>query len=117
MRLQLAGMRISELDAQRALAGLLTREVDARGNPVTSNDNKRAIRSDAARWVEDQVADILKHHISLQREWEERNPDKDPFPPLFAETVLELSRNINADNPMETIAKLIELAEEELFFG
>jgi hypothetical protein len=117
MRLQLAGLRIEEIDAQRALAGMLTREVDNRGKPVSSNDNKKAIRSSAARWVEDQVEDVLKHHIQLTREWEERNPGGKPFPPMFPEVVLEKCRTVDAENIMETIEELITLAEDELFFG
>ena len=117
MRLQLAGLRIEEIDAQRALAGMLTREVDARGKPLASNENKKAIRSGAARWVESQVEDVIKHHIVLTKDWEERNPDKDPFPPVFAEAVLELARNIDPENPMETVGQIVQLAEDEMYFG
>jgi hypothetical protein len=116
-RVQLAGIRMEEIDAQRALAGLLTREVDNRGNPVKSNDNKHAVRSGAAVWIDKLVEDVLNDHIRLQKEWEERNPGQDPFPEMFAEVVLRELRNIDPSEPQSTIEKLIELAEGELMFG
>jgi hypothetical protein len=113
----MAGLRIEEIDAQRALAGLLTRELDARGNPVQSNDNKRAIRSGASQWIEVIVEEVLANRFDICREWEQRNPGEKPYPPMFAETVLEMLRKIDPDNPMATIAQVIELAEGEMFFG
>jgi hypothetical protein len=117
VKLQMAGLRIEEIDAQRALAGLLTREVDARGNPINSNDNKRAIRSGAGAWIEKLVEEVLADRFKLCREWEERNPGQKPFPPMFAEVVLAEARDFDIEDPMATINKIIELAEGELFFG
>jgi hypothetical protein len=104
-RLQLAGFRIEEIDAQRALLG--------------QDLVKGGILTEVREFLDEIVADvlILENRLKITREWEERNPGKEPFPPTFAETVLDQLRNINADNPMETVAMLIELAEAELLFG
>jgi hypothetical protein len=117
MQLQLTGLRLDEADAQKALAGLLTHTVDPRTGKEVSDPNKRAIRSEAAAWIEDAVDEVLRNHIQLQREWEERNPGQEAFPPVFAQVVMTELRNIDEDDPMDTISKLIDLAEQEMMFG
>jgi len=119
LKLQLAGIRIEDPEAHRALAGLLTREVDNRGNPIKSPENQRAIRSSAAQWVETYVEEILEPSTKqrLMRQWEEDHPGKSPYPPTFAEVVLDKLRSMDPDDAASTIQELIELAQAELLFG
>jgi hypothetical protein len=100
-RLQLAGVRIEEIDAQRALAG----KPIVTGAPWTWIDSYLERIFDPSR----------KQQLMLQ--WENDNPDKKPFPPLFAEVVLNTLRSLDPDNVEATVARLIELAEGELLFG
>lgn len=101
LRTQMAGVRIDEADAQRALAG------------------KAIVTGEFWHKILAMVTYILDNETrqQLMKEWESENPNKKPFPPLFAEKVLEKLRNINQDDPGETIAELIALAEGELLFG
>ena len=119
LRMQQAGMRIEEVDAQRALAGLLTREIDARGNVINSNDNKHAIRSGAAGWILAAVDDILddSKRFDYMRQWEEEHPGKPPFPIVFPEKVLALLEHAEEDEVADRVREVIELARGELLYG
>lgn len=117
LRLQQAGMRLEEREAQQALAGLLTREVDTRGNPVKSNDNQHAIRSGAAKWILDEVDKVLANRFELMKRWEEDHPGSNPFPDLFPQVVLNKLKYVNDDEAVQNIPDVIQLAEEELLFG
>lgn len=115
-RCQMAGVKLEEHDAQLALAGLLTREVDARGKPISSNDNQKAMRSDAAKWVESAVADILKDdkRFEIMRLWESEHPDQDPFPISFPKKVLGLLEFAEEEDIPDRIKEVINLAKEEM---
>lgn len=115
MTLQMTGLRIEEIDAQRALAGHLV--VDAKtGKPSTGNEGK-VIYSEAAKWVREAVTEVLENNLALTREWENNNPESKPFKPMFAEEVLRVLQEIDSENFMETVNQLREMAEEELWYG
>jgi hypothetical protein len=102
-RLQLAGMRIDETDAQRYLAG-----------------NYKGLAGYPVKWVQifvDNAVGDPEIKQQLMKDWESDNPEKKPFSPLFAEVVLTLLRNIDVEDPTFTIEQLISLAEGELLFG
>lgn len=117
-RLMLRGVRLSECEAQQALAGLLTREVDTRGNPVQSNDNKHAIRSGAAKWIEDVVGEVLEPVTKAQliKVWHDEHPGQNGYPKPFAQWVLELLNMTNDDELIEKRREIIQAAETELGF-
>lgn len=100
-RVQLTGLRIEEIDAQRALAGY------------------RLLNSEAQTWVNDAVSRILEPPLNgeLMKSWEEDHHNEDPFPPTFAEAVLYELSNIDMSAPEATIIKLIAAAKAELLFG
>ena len=116
LKLQQTGVRIEEIDAHRALAGLLTREIDLRGNPIKSPENQHAIRSDAAKFVEDAVADVLANRFFIMQKWESDHPDQNPFPPIFPEVVIaHLDREI--EDYEAVVDEVLTLARAELLFG
>jgi hypothetical protein len=101
LRVQMAGLRIDEIDAQRALAGM----------PL--------VDSDAGTWLDTIVADILsddKRH-GLMRDWEDSHPGKNPFPPAFAEVVIHMIENLDPDGALDALKEILELARQELLFG
>lgn len=119
LKLQLSGIKIEEMDAQRALAGLLTRELDNRGNPIKSGENQRAIRSGAAGIVEravDEVLDPSRRH-QLMKRWEEDHPQQDPFPQSFPEIVIELLEFAQDEDLPDLKVEILDLARGELLFG
>lgn len=117
LKMQMAGIKVEENDAQRALAGLLTREIDARGNPVKSNDNKHAIRSGAAGIVERTVEEVLNNRFELMKQWENDHPDTNPFPQSFPEIVIELLEYAEEESLPDLQVEILELARGELLFG
>lgn len=117
LQLQMAGIKIEERDARLALAGLLTREVDNRGNPIKSSENQRAIRSEAAGIVERAVKEVLDNRFELMRAWEEEHPGKPPFPQSFPEIVVEMLEFADADDLPALVNEILDLAKEELIFG
>lgn len=101
LKLQPAGLRIEEVDAQRALAGY----------PL--------VRSNAQVWVSQFSEEILvpPTNTDLMLSWENDHPGEKPFPPNFAEVVLRELMGIDPENPGPTINKLMELAQKEIAFG
>lgn len=100
-RMQLMGIQLEEIDAQRALVGLSL----FRGQPQ--------------EWLDAQVFDILSppNHQDLIKEWHEEHPGQSGFPPTFAQVVLERLSKIDRSDPGETIDELIAIAQTELLFG
>ncbi len=116
---QMGGIRVEESDAQKALAGMLTREVDVRGNPIKSDENQNAIRSDAAKVIENAVKKVLDPTVKfdLMKQWEEEHPGESPFPPSFPQVVVSELEMIDPDNPEPTIKAILALARKEMLFG
>lgn len=119
LKLQLAGIKIEEYDAQAALAGLLTREVDVRGNPIKSTENQHAIRSSAASIIIKAVDEILASpkRFELMRQWENDHPDTNPFPQSFPEIVIELLEYADEEDMPEKVEEVLILARGELLYG
>lgn len=119
LRMQQAGVRIEEIDAQRALAGLLTRETDMRGNAVKSPENARAIRSSAAQILERNVEEILNkdNRFDLMRTWEDEHPGKNPFPDIFPEVIIAMIEGMDPDDHDGLFMEILELARGELLYG
>lgn len=119
LKLQQAGIKVEELDAQRALAGLLTREIDTRGNPVKSTENQHAIRSGAAGIVTRAVEEVLDpaNRFDLMRQWENDHPGEQAFPQSFPEIVIELLEFAEPDDLVDLVKEIVDLARLELIFG
>lgn len=99
MKLQMAGIRADESSIQSFYKG------------------QAPFRGTVARVGYDLADEVFDARFELMKEWEEANPDQNPYPPIFAEVVLAELRGIDPSDPGPTIQKLIALAEEELAFG
>lgn len=78
-RLRLAGMSVDEEIAQRMLAGLPV----AVGMPQEIIDRVKTAALDESG---------TRTRFDIMREWENDNPGQRPFPPPFAERVLDLAK-------------------------
>lgn len=100
MRLQTAGIRIEEQDAQKALAGATV------AKPGSAAQETVALIADTI-W--------LNRFTSMPR-WENDHPGESPFPPVFAEVVLAKLREaaLDPDTLPDAVREVIMLAEGEL---
>ena len=99
-RLQTAGIRIEEQDAQRALAGA----------PVVKDF------SPAQDTVRDIAAAVWVERFVLMPKWENDHPGETPFPPIFAQVVLAKLQEalLDPDTLASAVTEVIKLAETEL---
>jgi hypothetical protein len=97
-KLQTAGIRVEEQDAQKLLAGY---PVFAPNSPF----------KEVARQI---VAEVHYARFDLMRAWEAEHPGEKPFPPVFAEVVLNTLRNADTDDLTTAVLEVIKLAEAEL---
>lgn len=105
-RLRLAGMAVDEEIAQRLLAGL----------PIATGLPQEAIDRIRAASLSDS-GDPTR--FDLMRAWENENPGQRPFPPPFAERVLdqatEAQQTLDVEgNPGVYLTRIIALCRAEL---
>jgi hypothetical protein len=98
-RLQTAGIRVEEGDAQKAIAGAT---VARPGSPAQDT-------------VTEIASEVWRLRFPLMHDWENDHPGESPFPPIFAQVVLDkLRADMNEDDWRDTVVELIKLAEAEL---
>lgn len=98
-KLQTAGIRVEEQDAQKILAGATVVNASAPAKETFTTISK----------------DVWFDRFGLMRDWESEHSGEDPFPPIFAQVVLEkLQQACIHGTTEEVVLELIQLAEAEL---
>ena len=99
-KLQTAGIRLEEQDAQKVMAGADVVKVTSPAKETIANISH----------------EVWRDRFGLMSRWENDHPGESPFPPIFAEVVLAKLREaaLDPDTLPDAVREVIMLAEGEL---